>query len=137
MSERLILHSTIAGAPMAKGRPRFSRKIGRAYTPDKTVKYETYLRTMLANDMNKAGLEPIEGPVSVRVVFTMPEPKSMAKKLKGLELPHVKKPDLDNMLKAVLDSMNQVVVKDDSQVFKIETEKRYGSPARTELFVFI
>ena len=37
-----------------------------------------------------------------------------------------KKPDIDNIVKIVLDSMNRIAFKDDNQITKLEVEKKYG-----------
>ncbi len=37
----------------------------------------------------------------------------------------MKKPDVDNVVKAVLDAMNDCVYVDDAQVYSIAVEKRY------------
>lgn len=40
-------------------------------------------------------------------------------------LPDQRRRDLDNALKSLLDAMNGIIYKDDTQVFKIEAEKVY------------
>lgn len=42
-----------------------------------------------------------------------------------------KRPDLDNITKAILDGLNGHAFRDDAQVVKLEAVKIYGSPART------
>ena len=37
-----------------------------------------------------------------------------------------KKPDIDNIVKIVLDAMNKFAFKDDTQITKLEVEKIYG-----------
>ena len=37
-----------------------------------------------------------------------------------------KKPDIDNVVKIVLDAMNKFAFKDDTQITKIEVEKLYA-----------
>jgi crossover junction endodeoxyribonuclease RusA len=43
--------------------------------------------------------------------------------------------DLDNMIKLILDALNGLAWKDDSQVVSIVATKRFEKPARTEVFV--
>ena len=61
--------------------------------------------------------------VSVDLVFTFPRPKSLPKKVTH----HIKKPDVDNLAKAVLDALNGIIYRDDSQVNKLSVSKLYGS----------
>ena len=60
----------------------------------------------------------------------MPRPKTHLKKdgslRKGVSVEHIGVPDLDNMIKFVLDALNKVWWVDDSQVIAIHASKRYG-----------
>jgi Holliday junction resolvase RusA-like endonuclease len=62
-------------------------------------------------------------------------PKSASKKLQEKMLSGAvrptKKPDCDNIIKAVLDALNGVAYYDDSQVVKICIRKRYDTNPRT------
>ncbi len=64
---------------------------------------------------------PYSGPLRVVLDFHMLRPKS----LKGLH-PHIKKPDVDNLAKSVLDGMNKIVYDDDSQIIVLLTSKEYA-----------
>jgi Holliday junction resolvase RusA-like endonuclease len=46
----------------------------------------------------------------------------------GLLLP-TKKPDLDNVIKAVCDALNKFAYHDDSQIVAIECSKAFGNPS--------
>ena len=112
--------------PVPKGRPRFTRT-GHAYTPQKTEQFEKKIRAIY--DLHKG--EYFEGPITIRLLFNMPVPKSFTRKVKrqiedGL-FQHTKKPDLDNLAKAMLDALNGLAFKDDSQIVKLTIEKRYHS----------
>lgn len=110
--------------PKGKARPKFTRT-GHAYTPKPTVLYENYLQIKMMEEM--VGHEIMTGPVEMEIYFAMPEPKSMRKKDKGQKLPHVKKPDLDNLEKALMDAANGIVFKDDSQVWMKRSQKKYST----------
>lgn len=62
------------------------------------------------------------GPVHVVLEFTRPLPKSYAKKRNGEA--DTAKPDLDNMVKSVLDALSGVAWRDDSQVIVIQAMKK-------------
>ena len=56
-------------------------------------------------------------------------PKSLSKKKKEellFKIDYTKKPDADNVAKAILDSLNGLVYKDDSQVSALLVLKNYG-----------
>lgn len=69
-----------------------------------------------------AGL--IETPVCLRVAFYLPRPKSLPKRVAA----HVKRPDLDKLLRSVGDALTRVVWVDDAQLVKIEGAKEYAPP---------
>jgi len=127
MDEYLI---TIPGKPVGKARPRFKR-FGGTYDPQSDINKS--IKIIIASQW----LFPvIEGPISVGMRFYMPIPKSTSKKnrikmISG-EMRHVKKPDLDNMVKG-LDNMTGIVFKDDNQIYQIYAEKRYSENPRTEI----
>ena len=125
---------TIEGAPVPKGRPRFTRT-GHTFTPAKTRQYEALVTARAREAM--IGKRKIEKPNAVRVdilaIFPVPSSWSKGKTphsglCKGVEH-HVSKPDLDNVQKAILDGMNGIVFEDDSQVIDSRTRKAYG-PSR-------
>lgn len=115
------------GEPKGKGRPRFSRRSGHAYTPAQTVTYESAVR--LAGQTAMLGRELFSGPlaVTVQAIFA-PAPswplKRQAAALLGLERP-TKKPDADNIVK-MLDALNGVVWVDDKQIVSLSLNKRYA-----------
>lgn len=120
---------TIPGEPVAKGRPRVTRT-GHAYTPQKTRTYEGYIRDLWR--ANRAPALPTGQPIRVSVAAHFPVPKSTSKKKRlGMEgAPHIKKPDADNVAKAVLDALNGLAFEDDSRIYILNVAKRYtlGEP---------
>jgi Holliday junction resolvase RusA-like endonuclease len=129
----------IEATPVGKGRPRFTR-IGtfvRTYNDKKTVDFEDLVRVQAMNAMGMS--EPLETPVEAFLYFTLPIPQSYSKKrseacLSGFERPS-KRPDLDNLVKAVLDGMNGVIFKDDCQIVSIHATKTYGTSPGVEILV--
>ena len=120
----------VPGQPVGKGRPRATVRAGRArlYTPAKTEKYEA--RVALFAQQAMAGRPVMAGPVALSVTALFPIPTSWPKKRQaaaraGTEQ-HTKRPDADNCAKAILDGLNGVVWKDDSQVVTLSIEKRYS-----------
>jgi crossover junction endodeoxyribonuclease RusA len=64
-------------------------------------------------------------PVSVRLTFVMPRPSGMPKRKPTP--PHTKRPDVDKLLRAVLDALTSAgVLHDDCQVVEQHAVKRYA-----------
>jgi Holliday junction resolvase RusA-like endonuclease len=126
-----VISFHVPGTPVGKGRPKVrSRGKGFAqlYTPEKTANYEGMIA--LAAQQAMAGRAPMTGPAEVTLRITLPVPASWSKKkqaaaLLGQVLP-TKKPDADNVVKALFDGMNGVVWVDDVQACNIMVIKRYG-----------
>lgn len=130
---------TIYGEPVPKGRPRFSTrgKFPVAYTPEKTKNYESDVGMMAKAAMGAS--EPLEGALEAFIYVTFAVPASYSKKrteacLSGQEK-HTKKPDLDNVVKSVIDGMDKIVFENDSQFTSIHATKVYGEVAKVEILV--
>lgn len=125
----------INGTPVAKGRPRIGRY--GAYTPEKTQAYEEYVKTCWIAKYKAC--KPSEMPLTVDIVFYMPIPKSVSKKQRKKisegRIRHTKKPDIDNLIKSVLDALNGLAYKDDSQIVKVTAIKQYAETGSTELTI--
>jgi len=128
----------IPGPPVAKGRPRSFVRNGRVghYTPDKTARYENLVK--LAARQAMGDLPPADGPVSLVVSAFMGIPASWSQKKQRAaalgEVVPTKRPDLDNIVKAIKDGANGVTWRDDAQVVDVRASKRYGAP-RVEVTV--
>jgi Holliday junction resolvase RusA-like endonuclease len=109
----------LAGTPHGKGRARFVRATGHAFTPAKTRSYEAALRVAAGEAM--AGQAPFDGPVSVVVTALFPIPQSWSQKKQLAAARGEIRPimrggfDADNILKS-LDSFNEIVFRDDAQI---------------------
>ena len=126
----------VDGKPQGKQRPRFSRISKTVYTPTKTAKYEKQIAKAYTDAGGKC--IPAECYVSVSVSAFFPVPKSYSKKKREdcLErrLRPDKKPDMDNILKVVLDALNEVAYEDDKQVVELIGRKYY---AESEGFLWV
>lgn len=136
---------SVPGKIQGKARPKFNRATGHAYTADTTVIYEAkiaeaYKAGMIKKDRDEALEVYHEGPVRVSIIaaFKIPEGYSKAKKRSCIvgETRPTKKPDADNIAKAVLDGLNGVAYKDDTQVVELAVSKVWSS-YREELSIFV
>lgn len=68
--------------------------------------------------------KPVGGPIELVILILMPRPKSMIWKTKPMvRVPHVTKPDRNNVVKAIEDAMKGIVWVDDNQIYKSAEEK--------------
>lgn len=129
----------VPGQPRGKERPRWTMVSSTAivYTPKNTKDYEDIIRThyKLKNcEPFKKG-EALE--VSAIAYYQIPTSTKKGHKvlmLKGDILP-TKKPDIDNIIKIVLDALNGVAYYDDSQVCKVNFMKMYSENPRLKILI--
>lgn len=131
----LDIRFVIPGEPKGKGRHRSriakkadGKQFIASYAPKDTVEYENLVRMAASQAM--AGRAPTAGPVLVEIVATCSVPASWSQKKQRAalecEVMPTGKPDPDNVIKAVLDGLNKIVVKDDAQVCRVGMSKQYG-----------
>jgi Holliday junction resolvase RusA-like endonuclease len=133
------------GKPMGKGRPRVVQRNGktRAYTPEKTASYEQYIKLcfMTAEGGNCFRENCYESPLKLSVKAYYEIPKGFSKKkreaaLNPLASPEIRpgvRPDIDNIVKAVLDALNKLAFRDDSRVVELQAEKYYADKPYIEV----
>jgi len=117
--------------PFPQVRPRICRN----GNFDPSSKKKKYLGFLIKNQWKEGVLDGI--PVELILRFYMPIPKSLSKKKKELLVgtPHIKKIDIDNLVKSTMDSMIGIVYKDDSIVWKVLTEKFYSKNSGIEILI--
>lgn len=110
----------IPGIPFGKQRPRAMMRAGyvQMYTPSKTLNWEEYIKWMCVEYRPNWD---IRGAVGIQAHFYFPRPKSVSKKIQY----HLKKPDIDNLAKSLLDGMNGIFYIDDKQVYELHVYKFY------------
>lgn len=121
------VYFAILGSPTGKARPRVTRY--GTYTPEKTRAYEALVRLRFREVAPE--WELLRGPVAVTIEAVFSAPPRCTKKqraaiLRGEEEP-LKKPDIDNIAKIVLDALNGVAWVDDKQIVFLQVKKRYNS----------
>lgn len=123
----------IPGNPKGKGRPRMTRT-GHAYTPKDTIQYENLVKFAFVQEA--PNWKPREGTVwaIIRAYFQIPKSWSQKKKEAAIagKIRPTGKPDLDNIQKSILDSLNGIAYHDDAQVVVIQAEKKYSEQPRVE-----
>jgi Holliday junction resolvase RusA-like endonuclease len=109
--------------PVPTPRPRVvtnfvnGKRVSRTYNSKKYTEYKKAF-LQIAKMQNKRFLT---GALKLEVLFVMPIPKSWSKKKREAMVgqPHICKPDIDNLLKSVLDELEGTIYRNDSQIFEI------------------
>lgn len=126
---------TVYGKPQGKGRPRYTTRGGRviAYTPMSTKAYEDKIRqAWKEQDGRTFGFGPMA--MILKAYYPIPARTKRAERdamLAG-QIPVTNKPDLDNVLKSVMDALTGLAYKDDRQVTTISATKAYSDAPRIE-----
>ena len=119
----------VDGKIRGKDRPRFNRYNGKVYTTKQSRDFETLIKdSYLSVDGIYFG-DDTYLRLEADLYFSIP--KSYTKKRRSLCMENVerpkKKPDNDNILKAIADSLNEIAYKDDIQLLETEVKKYYTS----------
>lgn len=126
---------TVKGDPVPQPRPRVSTRGGfaRAYVP-KAHPVHAY-RQAISAAAQAANVPATDEPLNVVIDAVFARPKSHMRK-NGVkpDAPRLPRPDVDNIGKAVLDAL-QDVVGDDTCVARLVVEKSYGTEGRTTVRV--
>lgn len=124
----MLYEFEVPGKITGKGRPRVNTTTAIAYTPTKTKEYEELVKQyfIIKNRCTK----PLEGRLAVTIKAYFGIPKNTSKKQKEEMLNNnispVKKPDIDNIAKIILDALNKLAFNDDNQIIKLSVEKIYS-----------
>lgn len=99
------------------------------FTPTATLKAEAQVGWLARQAMGTDG-PVLERPVRLTVEVEMQQPLRLTRLERaaidaGTKLP-TKTPDIDNLLKTVLDGLNGVAFRDDAQVCEVRASKRYA-----------
>ena len=124
----MIYEFEVPGKVIGKGRPRLNSYTGVVYTPTRTKDYESLVEQYFL--LKYPRFKALEGRIKVSIIayFSIPKTTKKADINEMLEnnISPTKKPDIDNIVKAILDSMNKFAFKDDNQITKLEVEKKYA-----------
>lgn len=117
---------TVFGIPKAQGRPRgFAIPSGpkkgkvRVYDPETSRNWKADVK---AQALVHRPPVPLDCPLRVRFTFTLLRPKSLPKRI----VAHTRRPDVDNLGKAVADALRGVIYRDDSLIIEKVVRKKYG-----------
>lgn len=113
----------VPGVPVPQGSTKAFVRGGRAmvtHSNSKTMPWRADIQAHVRGEVGSAIAFP-EGPVSVGLRFVMPRRAAEPKRVTPA---HTRKPDLDKLVRAVLDGLTGIVFTDDSQVVFVGAGKR-------------
>ena len=129
-----MLRFEIDGDPVPWMRAGYNKQTGVIY--DRQSKIRSMYKGIFASEYTSA---PISGPVEVEILFLLPISQSikgrMRRDMVSNYVKHIKKPDLDNLEKFILDTMSGIVYVDDCQVIRKIATKRYAERPRVVVTV--
>lgn len=120
----------VPAVPVAQPRPRATIRGHHAavYSPAKHPVEAFKATVRMAAHSTLGPFVPLDGPLSVDIVFVFPRPKNRIWKTKPMPRErHTKKPDRDNCDKGVLDALSGLLWIDDCQVCAGSIEKWIAS----------
>ncbi|MCO4095724.1 RusA family crossover junction endodeoxyribonuclease [Macrococcoides canis] len=116
--------------PMPSPRPRFRNagKFVQTYMPTSYTKHKEYIQRQMPKLL-------IENSIKLTILFEMPMLKNWSnpQKQRMIKAYHSKKPDIDNLLKTVLDAANGHLWIDDGQIVEIHSAKRYAETTKIKI----
>jgi Holliday junction resolvase RusA-like endonuclease len=135
----MVRNFFVPGAPQGKARAKVSMRGGfaRAYTPEKTVAYESLIKAQYHATYPKE--LPMLGELSMDIIAWFEVPKSTSQKKRAAmlagEIKPTKKPDIDNILKCICDAGNGVFYGDDTQIINVSAKKRYSEKPGVDVWI--
>lgn len=107
----------VKGKPVPQGSMKFIRPGVMIHSRSQDL---AIWRADIARNAELFGFKPVAVAVKVELDFIVTKPKSTKRAFPSV------KPDLDKLVRAVLDGLTGVVYEDDSQVIMIKASKTYG-----------
>lgn len=127
----IAFHVNAVPVPQPRQRHRVVTSNGRTFATNYTPKgasvnvFKACVRMALESAYRGA---PIEGPIYLTVIFLLPRPGRLIWKTRPMpRVPHIGKPDTDNLVKSLKDALSGLAWRDDAQVFNLTAVKWYAS----------
>jgi len=113
----------VMGEPVPQGSVRaFVTKSGRPIITHSNKNTKEWRQRIATEGQAKRPIHwDMDQAILLNIDFLMPRPKSLPKKV----IEDVKRPDLDKLIRAVMDALTGIFYQDDSQVIHIFASKKY------------
>ena len=116
----------IPAVPVPQPRPRATVFAGHAHVYEAGSEHSVHAFKATCRHAARAAYSgpPLEGPLTLTLEFVLPRPQAMRWKSKPMpRVAHAKKPDIDNLVKSLLDSLGGLVWLDDAQIAELTVRK--------------
>jgi len=126
------LEFTVWGVPAPKGsksafpiRRKATGKMGAVVVEGKTARQKDWAHRVeeVVQGLAATGVPMLDCPLALTVTFYLPKPASAPKRRRTLPM---RRPDIDKLLRALLDPMTGVLVRDDARFVEIFAIKHYA-----------
>lgn len=142
---QIVIDYTDGHKIMASPRPRAASRpggFGQIYMPKQYLLHKAWLARQIEQQVKEQGIFAMFGreqALSVTLLFDFAMPKSWTKVQKQRRVGQAKisKPDIDNLIKTVLDTMNELVWHDDSQIVELHSSKMYSESEHDKLVIIV
>jgi len=111
-----VIEFSVYGSPVPQG----SMKVINGHIIHNKGSELAAWRSAIALSAKKAGARPERNPVAINLVFVQLRPKTVKRAEPSVA------PDLDKLIRAVLDALTAIAYVDDGQVTEIYARKIYG-----------
>jgi len=127
-----MISFTVYGEAKPKGSTRAFVVAGKAITTTANANTKDWQRLVADAAQGHRPEKLYDGAVSVDLKFYIYRPKSVSEKKR----PHpTVKPDVDKLVRAIMDALKGVVYTEDARVCDVSATKAYGDPPRVEIQV--
>lgn len=117
-----MIQAFVPGIPQPQGSKNAYVRGNRAVLVEANKKLPAWRQAVIDKlEAANVSCQPLQGAVDAQIVFFMPRPKSVTRLLPTV------KPDIDKMIRAILDCGTKAgIYNDDSQVIEIVAHKLYS-----------
>ena len=112
----------VPGVPRPQGS---KRHVGRGIMVESSKHLPAWRRAVAAAARTAHTGTPYDGPVTITAEFIMPRPKNWGKNRQDAM---IQRPDLDKLIRAVMDGISGIIIRDDSQAVRMLLDKRRAAP---------
>ncbi len=131
-----MIKLVVPGEPKALQRHRTTMQNGKQRQYDPQSKEKIITRNFLLSEKQKKewpSIDKIGFDITVNFYFYRKPSQRTCTEETLNNIPHTQKPDIDNLIKYILDCGNGILWHDDAEIYKITAQKFWSKTPRTEI----